>query len=171
MSHQKDYADSTSIRDAVSLVRTSSVPPPLCSVCQHKAPVFGKPPRRFSYDELVEATDGFSDANLLARSASGLVHRGVLIDGRAVAVKQLRCTGPEGDASFCREVQILSCAQHRNVVLLAGFCIEDKKRVLVYEYICNGSLDFHLHGMSCFQLMSFLLDRMEQFVHLYSQMS
>lgn len=49
---------------------------------------------------------------------------------------------------FCSEVEVLSCAQHRNVVMLIGYCIEDKRRLLVYEYICNGSLDTHLYGRS-----------------------
>ncbi|PSR99689.1 Inactive protein kinase [Actinidia chinensis var. chinensis] len=144
--HGGDYIFDASIRQAVSLRRTSSIPPPLCSLCQHKAPVFGKPPRRFDYGELKEATDGFSDENFLAEGGFGTVHKGVLRDGQVVAVKQLKSAASKGDTDFCREVQVLSCAQHRNVVLLIGFCVEGKNRILVYEYICNGSLDFHLHG-------------------------
>lgn len=146
-SHHKSYGSNTSIRNAVPLGRTSSIPPPLCSLCQHKAPIFGKPPRRFSYKELEEATDGFSDTNFLAEGGFGVVYRGLLRDGQVVAVKLLKCGGSQADADFCREVRVLSCAQHRNVVLLIGFCIDGKKRVLVYEYICNGSLDFHLLGI------------------------
>ncbi|KAK3424730.1 hypothetical protein EUGRSUZ_F01501 [Eucalyptus grandis] len=141
-----DQVVNASIRDVVSLGRTSSVPPPLCSLCQHKAPTFGKPPWRFSYAELEEATEGFSDSNFLAEGGFGLVHRGILSNGQVVAVKQLKFGGAQGDADFCREVRLLSCAQHRNVVLLIGFCSEGSKRALVYEYVCNGSLDFHLHG-------------------------
>ncbi|KAK8513882.1 hypothetical protein V6N13_005070 [Hibiscus sabdariffa] len=145
-SHGKDYTVSSNIRDAVSLGRTSSVPPPLCSFCQHKAPVFGKPPRRFSYEELEEATGGFAEVNFLAEGGFGVVYRGILRDGQFVAVKLLKFVGCQADIDFCKEVQVLSCAQHRNVVLLIGFCIDGNKRVLVYEYICNGSLDFHLYG-------------------------
>nr|XP_008377373.2 inactive protein kinase SELMODRAFT_444075-like [Malus domestica] len=143
---KKGYLINSSIRDAVSLGRTSSTPPPLCSLCQHKTPVFGKPPKQFSYKELEEATDTFSDINFLAEGGFGVVHRGVLRDGQVVAVKQLKFGGSQADADFCREVRVLSCAQQRNVVLLIGYCIEGKARVLVYEYICNSSLDFHLHG-------------------------
>ncbi|GAB2246790.1 hypothetical protein Droror1_Dr00006672 [Drosera rotundifolia] len=143
--HHGDYGD-VGIRDSVSTARTSSAPPPLCSVCQHKTPMFGKPPRCFTYKELQQATGGFSDTNLLAEGGFGLVHKGVLREGQMVAVKQLKFVGPQGDADFCREVRVLSCAQHRNVVMLIGFCIDAEKRVLVYEYICNGSLDLHLHG-------------------------
>ncbi|KAH6757393.1 kinase with adenine nucleotide alpha hydrolases-like domain-containing protein [Perilla frutescens var. hirtella] len=76
----------------------------------------------------------------------GLVHKEVLRDGLIIAVKQLKFAGPERDADLCRKICVPSCAQHRNVVLLIGFFIEGKKRLLVYEYICNHSLDFHLHG-------------------------
>lgn len=144
---KKEYNINSNIRDAVSLGRMSSTPPPLCSLCQHKTPAFGKPPKQFSYDELEIATEGFADTNFLAEGGFGVVHRGVLRDGEVVAVKQLKFGGSEADADFCREVRVLSCAQHRNVVMLIGYCIEEKMRMLVYEYICNESLDFHLHGM------------------------
>lgn len=135
------------VRDAVSLVRNAPPgPPPLCSICQHKAPVFGKPPRWFTYAELELATGGFSQANFLAEGGFGSVHRGVLPDGQAIAVKQHKLASSQGDCEFCSEVEVLSCAQHRNVVMLIGFCVEDKRRLLVYEYICNGSLDSHLYG-------------------------
>ncbi|ERN17675.1 inactive protein kinase SELMODRAFT_444075 isoform X1 [Amborella trichopoda] len=138
---------SSVVRDAVSLCRNSpSTPPPLCSICQHKAPLFGKPPRWFSYEELELATGGFSEANFLAEGGFGSVHRGVLEDGQAVAVKQHKAASSQGDVEFCSEVEVLSCAQHRNVVMLIGFCIEEKRRLLVYEYVCNGSLDAHLYG-------------------------
>ncbi|XP_077233180.1 proline-rich receptor-like protein kinase PERK5 isoform X2 [Tasmannia lanceolata] len=145
----RDYVCNSDVREAVSLCRNSlSIPPPLCSICQHKGPVFGKPPTWFSYRELDAATDGFSEANFLAEGGFGLVHRGVLGDGQMVAVKQLKIASSQGDAEFCAEVEVLSCAQHRNVVMLIGFCIEGKRRILVYEYICNGSLDYHLYGRS-----------------------
>ncbi|KAF8696814.1 hypothetical protein HU200_036452 [Digitaria exilis] len=135
------------VRDAVSLARSAPPgPPPLCSICQHKAPVFGKPPRWFTYAELELATGGFSQANFLAEGGFGSVHRGVLPDGQAIAVKQHKLASSQGDVEFCSEVEVLSCAQHRNVVMLIGFCVEDKRRLLVYEYICNGSLDSHLYG-------------------------
>ncbi|CAE5960210.1 unnamed protein product [Arabidopsis arenosa] len=138
---------SGTLRETISLSRNAPpVPPPLCSICQHKAPVFGKPPRFFSYKELELATNGFSRANFLAEGGFGSVHRGVLPEGQIVAVKQHKLASTQGDVEFCSEVEVLSCAQHRNVVMLIGFCIEDTRRLLVYEYICNGSLDSHLYG-------------------------
>ncbi|KAM1113689.1 hypothetical protein ACFX2J_046245 [Malus domestica] len=142
-----DMEFSGNLREAISLSSNAPPgPPPLCSICQHKAPVFGKPPRWFSYAELELATGGFSQANFLAEGGFGSVHRGVLPDGQAVAVKQHKLASSQGDQEFCSEVEVLSCAQHRNVVMLVGFCIEDKRRLLVYEYICNGSLDSHLYS-------------------------
>lgn len=144
---------SSDVREAVSLFGSSpSVPPPLCSLCRHKAPVFGKPPRRFTYRQLEVATDGFADATFVAEGGGGRVHRGILEDGRVVAVKRLKAAScgkaaaAEEEEEFCEEVEVLSRAQHRNVVMLVGFCVEGAMKVLVYEYICNGSLDLHLYG-------------------------
>ncbi|KAK9113218.1 hypothetical protein Scep_020737 [Stephania cephalantha] len=131
----RGHVFNSDVRDAVSLGRASSAPPPLCSICQHKAPVFGKPPRWFNYRELEEATDGFSEENLLAEGRFGSVHRGLLRDGQMVAVKQLKIAGDRGNNEFSREVGVLGCAQHRNVVMLIGFCTEGRKRILVYEYV------------------------------------
>ncbi|TKY48243.1 tyrosine kinase [Spatholobus suberectus] len=145
--YKTDLDFSGNVREAIALSRnTPPGPPPLCSICQHKAPVFGKPPRWFSYAELELATGGFSQANFLAEGGFGSVHRGILPDGQVIAVKQHKLASSQGDLEFCSEVEVLSCAQHRNVVMLIGFCIEDKRRLLVYEYICNGSLDSHLYG-------------------------
>lgn len=148
---------SRSIREAISLSRHAPPsPPPLCSVCRHKAPVFGNPPRWFSYAELELATGAFSRANFLAEGGYGSVHRGVLPDGQVVAVKQHKLASSQGDVEFCAEVEVLSCAQHRNLVTLIGFCVEDGRRLLVYEYICNGSLDSHLKGTCSLSLMCHL---------------
>ncbi|KAF1859579.1 hypothetical protein Lal_00010163 [Lupinus albus] len=138
---------SRSVRAAISLTTNAPLgPPPLCTICQHKAPIFGNPPRWFTFSELQLATSGFSHANFLAEGGFGSVHRGVLPDGKIIAVKQYKLSSTQGDEEFCSEVEILSCAQHRNVVMLIGFCVEDGRRLLVYEYICNGSLYSLLHG-------------------------
>ena len=147
MNYRSELDFSGNVREAISLSRNAPPgPPPLCSICQHKVPVFGKPPRWFSYAELEFATGGFSQANFLAEGEFGSVHRGVLPDGQAVAVKQYKLASSQGDVEFCSEVEVLRCAQHRNVVMLIRYCIEDRRRLLVYEYICNSSLDSHLYG-------------------------
>uniref|UniRef100_A0A1J3ITM7 Inactive protein kinase n=1 Tax=Noccaea caerulescens TaxID=107243 RepID=A0A1J3ITM7_NOCCA len=137
-----------SVREVVSLSRKPAPgPPPLCSICQHKAPKFGNPPRWFTFGELESATKGFGKGSFLAEGGFGSVHRGTLPDGQIIAVKQYKIASTQGDREFCSEVEVLSCAQHRNVVMLIGLCVEDGKRLLVYEYICNGSLHTHLYGL------------------------
>ncbi|KAL9242045.1 hypothetical protein vseg_016088 [Gypsophila vaccaria] len=142
--------NSRNVRHAISLAKKSPAdPPPLCTTCQHKAPVFGRPPQSFTYAELEMATNGFSEKNFLAEGGFGSVYCGMLPDGQVVAVKQYKLASSQGDLEFCAEVEVLSCAQHRNVVMLIGFCVEGGRRLLVYEYICNKSLDYHLYGRSC----------------------
>ncbi|KAJ7524676.1 hypothetical protein O6H91_17G015700 [Diphasiastrum complanatum] len=142
---QEDLDSSSSLRKGLSR-RTLAGPPPLCSICRYKSPAFGRPPKKFTYQELQLATNGFSQTNFLAEGGFGSVHKGVLPDGQAIAVKQHKLASSQGDNEFCSEVEVLSCAQHRNVVTLIGYCMEDSRRLLVYEFICNGSLDSHLYG-------------------------
>ncbi|XP_059628718.1 inactive protein kinase SELMODRAFT_444075-like [Cornus florida] len=144
----------SSIRKAMSLsIKQPPTPPPLCSVCKHNAPIFGKAPRRFSYEEIEKATDGFSRNNFLAEGGFGPVYRGVLHDGQVVAVKQHKMVSAQGASEFCSEVEALSCAQHRNLVMLVGYCIEIQW-LLVYEFACNGSLDKHLYGRETSEVMA-----------------
>ncbi|XP_020583878.1 inactive protein kinase SELMODRAFT_444075-like isoform X2 [Phalaenopsis equestris] len=145
--HIEDIKLDRHVRKPIELSENASLgPPPLCSICKHKTTGFGKPPTSFSYAELSLATGGFSRDNFLAEGGFGVVYRGVLADGQLVAIKQNKLAGSPGDAEFCSEVEVLSCAQHRNVVKLIGFCKEGERRLLVYEYVCNGSLNFHLYG-------------------------
>ncbi|XP_028091780.1 G-type lectin S-receptor-like serine/threonine-protein kinase At5g24080 [Camellia sinensis] len=95
-------------------------------------------PKRFSYAELKDATNNFS--NIVGRGGFGDVYKGELGDHRVVAVKCLKnVTG--GDAEFWAEVTIIARMHHLNLVRLWGFCAEKGQRILVYEYVPNGSLD------------------------------
>lgn len=136
----------SSIRRDMSLsLKHPPTPPHLCSVCKHSVPVFGRSPRRFSHEEIEKATDGFSTTNFLEEGGYGKVYRGVLSDGQVVAVKKRKMVSAQGAAEFCSEVEVLKCAQHKNLVMLIGYCIEEEW-LLVYEFACNGSLDKHLYG-------------------------
>jgi hypothetical protein len=101
----------------------------------------------FTYDELVRATDGFSDANLLGQGGFGYVHKGVLPNGKEIAVKQLKLGSGQGEREFQAEVEIISRVHHKHLVSLVGYCISGGKRLLVYEFVTNNTLEFHLHGM------------------------
>ncbi|KAL1563376.1 Proline-rich receptor-like protein kinase perk1 [Salvia divinorum] len=100
----------------------------------------------FTYEELAMATDGFSDANLLGQGGFGYVHRGVLPNGKEVAVKQLKAGSGQGEREFQAEVEIISRVHHKHLVSLVGYCIAGIQRMLVYEFVPNNTLEFHLHG-------------------------
>ncbi|PPR95679.1 hypothetical protein GOBAR_AA24976 [Gossypium barbadense] len=101
---------------------------------------------KFTYEELARATDGFSDANLLGQGGFGYVHRGVLPNGTEVAVKQLKAGSGQGEREFQAEVEIISRVHHKHLVSLVGYCISGTTRMLVYEFVPNNTLEFHLHG-------------------------
>ncbi|KAJ4954298.1 hypothetical protein NE237_011081 [Protea cynaroides] len=144
----------SSIRKAMSLsIKKPSNPLPLCSVCKHNAPIFHKSPRQFTYQEIERATDGFSSENFLAEGGHGPVYRGVLPDGQVVAVKHHGLASAHGASEFSSKVEALSCAQHKNLVVLVGYCIE-KEWLLVSEFACNGSLDNHLYGTKTKEVMT-----------------
>lgn len=100
----------------------------------------------FTYEELARATDGFSDANILGQGGFGYVHKGVLPNGKEVAVKSLKAGSGQGDREFQAEVEIISRVHHRHLVSLVGYCITGSQRLLVYEFVPNKTLEFHLHG-------------------------
>ncbi|PIA65007.1 hypothetical protein AQUCO_00100463v1 [Aquilegia coerulea] len=100
----------------------------------------------FTYEELAMATDGFSDANLLGQGGFGYVHRGMLPNGKEVAVKQLKAGSGQGEREFQAEVEIISRVHHKHLVSLVGYCIAGAQRMLVYEFVPNNTLEFHLHG-------------------------
>ncbi|XP_056698857.1 proline-rich receptor-like protein kinase PERK15 isoform X2 [Spinacia oleracea] len=100
----------------------------------------------FTYEELALATETFSSANLLGQGGFGYVHKGVLPNGKEIAVKQLKSGSVQGEREFQAEVETISRVHHRHLVSLVGHCIAGEQRMLVYEFISNKTLDFHLHG-------------------------
>ncbi|PAN32129.1 hypothetical protein PAHAL_5G466200 [Panicum hallii] len=102
----------------------------------------------FTYEELDEATDGFSDARELGVGGFGTVYKGTLRDGSVVAVKRLYKNSYKSVEQFQNEVEILSRLRHRNLVTLYG-CTSPRSSqdlLLVYEFVPNGTLADHLHG-------------------------
>ncbi|KAL9275150.1 Proline-rich receptor-like protein, partial [Drosera capensis] len=100
----------------------------------------------FTFEELALATNNFSSANLLGQGGFGYVHKGVLPSGKEIAVKQLKAGGGQGEREFRAEVETISRVHHKHLVSLVGFCIAGSQRLLVYEFVSNKTLDFHLHG-------------------------
>uniref|UniRef100_A0ACD5WS26 Uncharacterized protein n=1 Tax=Avena sativa TaxID=4498 RepID=A0ACD5WS26_AVESA len=94
--------------------------------------------RRYTYKELQRATRKFKDQ--IGRGASGFVYKGVLKDKRAVAVKRLEDIN-KGEEEFQHELSVIGSIYHMNLVRVWGFCSDGPHRILVLEYVENGSLD------------------------------
>ncbi|KAK3439482.1 hypothetical protein EUGRSUZ_C04356 [Eucalyptus grandis] len=104
--------------------------------------------RTFTYQELHEATYGFKEE--LGRGAFGTVYKGVLgsEDTNFVAVKVLATRTGESEKEFEREVSAIGRTDHKNLVQLLGYCNEGQHRLLVYEFMSNGTLADFLIGAS-----------------------
>ncbi|KAG6500490.1 hypothetical protein ZIOFF_040335 [Zingiber officinale] len=100
----------------------------------------------FSYAELRAATEDFSSSNILGEGGFGLVFKGILSNGRKVAVKKLSTTSHQGKGQFLTEIATISAVQHRNLVKLHGCCVDEENQILVYEYLENRSLDQIIFG-------------------------
>ncbi|KAK8923826.1 Proline-rich receptor-like protein kinase PERK5 [Platanthera zijinensis] len=135
-----------------------SSPPPVESSTSHSGPhetpqkslspplALGFVKSTFSYEELSEATNGFSKGNILGQGGFGYVYKGVFPNGKEVAVKQLKAGSGQGEKEFQAEVEIISRVHHRHLVSLVGYCIVGSQRLLVYDFVPNKTLEFHLHG-------------------------
>ncbi|KAL5711952.1 non-specific serine/threonine protein kinase [Ranunculus cassubicifolius] len=102
----------------------------------------------FTYKELEDATDGFKEE--LGRGAFSTVYKGVLKSdsGLLVAVKRLDNVVQGNDKEFKAEMNAIGKTNHKNLVRLLGFCDEGTHRLLVYEFMRNGSLENFLFGDS-----------------------
>ncbi|KAL6986882.1 Proline-rich receptor-like protein kinase perk4 [Sarracenia purpurea var. burkii] len=120
--------------------RHAPLPPP------HPSLALGFNKSTFSYEELAAATGGFAKSNLLGQGGFGYVHKGVLPNGKDIAVKSLKSGSGQGEREFQAEVDIISRVHHRHLVSLVGYCMADSQRMLVYEFVPNNSLEYHLHG-------------------------
>eukprot|EP00250_Pteridium_aquilinum_P022362 c25360_g1_i5 orf=1083-2381(-) len=102
--------------------------------------------KMFLLQELEDATMNFHPNNKLGQGGFGPVYKGTLLDGEQVAIKKLAIGSQQGKREFLNEVNLISSVQHKNLVRLLGSCVEGNERILVYEYLPNGSLDFLLFG-------------------------
>ncbi|XP_043689207.1 wall-associated receptor kinase-like 20 [Telopea speciosissima] len=107
----------------------------------------GKSAKIFTGKEMKRATNNFSDERLLGSGGYGEVYKGILKDDTIIAVKCAKLGNTKGVDQVLNEVRILCQVNHRSLVRLLGCCVELEQPLMVYEYISNGTLYDHLHGL------------------------
>ncbi|XP_042487465.1 L-type lectin-domain containing receptor kinase S.1 [Macadamia integrifolia] len=99
-------------------------------------------PHRFSYEELSEATKGFSNGELLGSGGFGRVYKGTLASNNTeVAVKCVNHDSRQGLREFMAEISSMGRLQHKNLVQMRGWCRKGNELMLVYDYMPNSSLN------------------------------
>lgn len=118
-------------------------------------------PIMYSYSDIKKMTKGFKDK--LGEGGYGTVYKGKLASGRIVAIKILGKSKANGQ-EFINEVATIGRIHHKNVVRLIGFCAERSRRALVYEFMCNGSLEKYIFsgkqqvGLTCEKMYEISLE-------------
>ncbi|CAM9004111.1 unnamed protein product [Rhodiola kirilowii] len=100
----------------------------------------------FTVNEIEEATQHFRKK--IGSGGFGVVYYGKLNDGKEIAVKVLTSNSYQGKREFTNEVALLSRIHHRNLVQFLGYCQDDGKSMLLYEFMHNGTLKEHIYGVS-----------------------
>jgi serine/threonine protein kinase len=100
----------------------------------------------FTIDELRVVTNNFAEHNILGRGGFGVVYKGILADGTKIAVKRMEAAvvSSKGLSEFQSEIEVLTKVKHRHLVGLLGYCTDGIERLLVYEYMSQGTLAQHL---------------------------
>nr|XP_027114476.1 receptor kinase-like protein Xa21 isoform X1 [Coffea arabica] len=119
-------------------------------------------PKMISYYELVQATNGYDESNLLGKGSFGSVYKGILTDGTVVAVKVFTLLAEVTSGSFDTECEVLRNLRHRNLTKVIGSCSNLDFKALVFDYKSNGSLEkwlySHNHCLDLLQRISIMMD-------------
>ncbi|KAL8499063.1 hypothetical protein ACS0TY_022143 [Phlomoides rotata] len=119
-------------------------------------------PQRISYYEILQVTQQFNESNLLGIGSSGSVYRGILRDGKAIAVKVFNTQSEGAFNSFDVECEVLRNIRHRNLTKVLSSCSNPDFKALVLEYMPNASLEKWLYSCNLFldarQRLDILID-------------
>ncbi|RDY07836.1 Receptor-like protein kinase FERONIA, partial [Mucuna pruriens] len=99
----------------------------------------------FSLADLRKSTNNFDESREIGQGAFSVVYKGCheRNDGFVYTVA-LKRFNVKHSALFKKEIELLCQLRHPNIVSLIGFCNDEKEKIIVYEYMSNGSLDGHL---------------------------
>ncbi|XP_030931836.1 G-type lectin S-receptor-like serine/threonine-protein kinase SD1-1 [Quercus lobata] len=98
----------------------------------------------FDFTTVATATNKFSQENVIGAGGFGPVYKGHLCNGQNIAVKRLSKDSRQGLKEFKNEVALIAKLQHRNLVMLLGYCIQGDEKMLIYEYMPNKSLNYFI---------------------------
>lgn len=102
--------------------------------------------RQFSIDEIRSSTNNFDLEFYIGRGGYGIVYKGGIDGGtETVAIKRRKLGSKQGDNEFWTEIRLLSKIRHQHLVSLIGYCNDDEERILVYQYMTQGTLADHLY--------------------------
>ena len=108
--------------------------------------MFERPLMRLTLADILHATNNFCKTNIIGDGGFGTVYKATLSDGRIVAIKKLGASTTQGTREFLAEMETLGKVKHQNLVPLLGYCSFGDEKLLVYEYMVNGSLDLWLRN-------------------------
>ena len=96
-----------------------------------------------------EVTETFSESNIIGQGGFSIIYKGLLPEGRMIAVKRLKQSAltTKGKKDFGREVEVMAGLRHGNLVRLLAYCNEGKERILIYEHMQNKSLNVYIFGI------------------------
>ncbi|PIA41750.1 hypothetical protein AQUCO_02200288v1 [Aquilegia coerulea] len=100
-------------------------------------------PTRFTYKQLRKYTNNFS--HKIGQGGFGSVYKGQLPNGFIIAVKILDESTNHIETQFLNEVLTIGRIHHNHLVRLLGYCFDQSRIALVYEFMVNGSLDKYIH--------------------------
>ncbi|GJZ98573.1 kinase-like domain-containing protein [Tanacetum coccineum] len=106
---------------------------------------------RISLEDILEATNHFSNENLIRQGGFGKIYKGTLLrSGEMIDIvaRRLDTKYGQGSKEFWTEISMLSNLKHKNVVSLIGLCDEKNEKIVINKYEAKGSLDNYLSNQS-----------------------